>query len=133
MRQRLADGNFLATAQQIVPPGARVRTQAELDRSLDGILRRHPAGAAIHVFGYGSLMWNPALAHDGQFRARVYGWHRCFCLRSLIGRGTPETPGLMLALDRGGSCNGMLLRIPASRMREELALLWRREMSWGSY
>ena len=96
-------------------------------------LRGHDPGADLHVFGYGSLMWNPALdAADVQV-ARVAGWHRRFCLRSIFGRGTPETPGVMLALDRGGACRGLLFRIEASRVQAEMRLLWRREMIAGSY
>jgi cation transport protein ChaC len=132
LRELLRGENFLAAAREL-PMGGTMRTQQELEDTLEHILRQHDAGSAIHVFGYGSLMWNPAFDHDGQFKARVYGWHRWFCLRNLVGRGTPEHPGLMLALDKGGSCNGMVLRIPGSRVRDELTLLWRREMSWGSY
>jgi cation transport protein ChaC len=110
-----------------------LRTRAELDATLDAILRRHRAGTDLHVFAYGSLMWNPALEHSGVSRARVHGWHRRYCLRNFIGRGSPDEPGLMLALDSGGSCNGMLIRIPAAKVRDELTLLWRREMTTGSY
>jgi cation transport protein ChaC len=63
----------------------------------------------------------------------VYGWHRKFCLHLTSGRGSPEQPGLMLALDRGGACVGVSLRIPAAILREELALVWRREMFSGAY
>jgi len=132
-RRRLADENFLALARDMAPAGVQLRTQAQLESTLHEILRQHEPGTDIHVFGYGSLMWNPGLEHAASFHAKVYGWNRRFCLRSLIGRGTPETPGLMLALDRGGSCNGMLFRIPADKVQEELTLLWRREMPWGSY
>jgi len=132
MRHRLG-ADFHATTLAVAATGAKMREPAELERTLQEILRRHDPADDLHVFGYGSLMWHPALVHVGQARARVHGWHRCFCLRSLFGRGAPESPGLMLALDRGGSCNGMLLRIPAGQVREELALLWRREMTWGSY
>ncbi|SCK31958.1 cation transport protein ChaC [Variovorax sp. HW608] len=110
-----------------------MRSHADFEATLERILRRHRAGDPLHVFAYGSLMWNPALEHDAQFRARIHGWHRSFCIRNFVGRGTPECPGLMLALDRGGSCNGMLLRIPAPKVGEEVALLWRREMTWGTY
>lgn len=133
LRQRLADSNFLALARAAAPAGVRVRTQEELEDTLHHALRRHAPGEDIHVFGYGSLMWNPGVEHVAALPARVHGWHRSFCLRSVVGRGTPDTPGLMLALDRGGSCNGVLLRIAAAKLRDELGILWRREMSWGSY
>jgi cation transport protein ChaC len=133
LRKRLDVENFLSTVRQSVPLGLRMRTQAELEASLAHILQGHSGDADLHVFGYGSLMWNPALEHTGQFRARVHGWHRCFCIRCLVGRGSLESPGLMLALDKGGACNGMLLRIPGAKVHEELARLWQREMPWGSY
>ncbi|HYE39546.1 MAG TPA: gamma-glutamylcyclotransferase [Ramlibacter sp.] len=133
LRSRLRDDNFLSAIRGADGAAAGLRTSAELDDLLDRTLLQHPAGSDIHVFAYGSLMWNPALEHVSAARARVHGWHRSFCLRNLVGRGGPGRPGLMLALDRGGSCNGVLLRIPAHCVREELTLLWRREMTWGSY
>lgn len=133
LRNRLADTNFLALARDWAPAGVQVRTQLEMESTLQEILLQREPGADIHVFGYGSLMWNPGVEHAASFKAKVHGWHRRFCLRCVIGRGTPETPGLMLAMDRGGSCTGMLFQIPANKVLEEMTLLWRREMSWGSY
>ena len=63
------------------------------------------------LFGYGSLIWNPAFAFAEQVPAFVRGWHRRFCLWMPMGRGTPEQPGLMLALDRGGGCRGVAFRV----------------------
>ena len=133
MRDRLADHEFLANARASAPAGFRLRSLEDFKATLDRMLLHHRPGDPIHVFAYGSLMWSPAMEHDGRFRARIYGWHRSFCVRNLIGRGAPECPGLMLALDKGGSCNGVLLRIPGHRVDDELALLWRREMTWGTY
>jgi cation transport protein ChaC len=65
--------------------------------------------------------------------ATVHGYHRSFCLWSRINRGTPEKPGLVLGLDRGGRCNGIVYRIPERVAEDELRLLWRREMLLGSY
>jgi cation transport protein ChaC len=133
LRQRLADKDFLALVRDAASAGVGIRTQDDLEATLHEILARHAPGRDLHVFAYGSLMWNPALAHSASFKARLHGWHRCYCIRSLFGRGTPEHPGLMLALERGGSCNGMLLRIAAEQVNEQIALLWRREMPWGAY
>jgi cation transport protein ChaC len=133
MRERLLAPDFLDWMRAAAPPGAMVRSAAQLAASLDAVLARHDAGSDLYVFGYGSLMWNPAIEHAGKEAARIHGWRRSFCLRSLFGRGNPGEPGLMLALDRGGSCNGVLFRIPASKVRTELELLWRREMALGSY
>ncbi|NNU42014.1 gamma-glutamylcyclotransferase [Ramlibacter montanisoli] len=133
LRARLRDERFLATVRSSVPAGVTLRSAAALEETLEQTLLQHPVDADIHVFAYGSLMWNPALEHVGQATATVHGWHRSFCLRNLFGRGGPARPGLMLALDRGGSCKGVLLRIAAHCAREELAILWRREMTWGTY
>ncbi|MDM0117470.1 gamma-glutamylcyclotransferase [Variovorax sp. J22R133] len=65
--------------------------------------------------------------------ARLQGWHRRFCLRLLLARGSPNAPGVMLALDRGGACVGRVFRIAAAKVDEELHLLWRREMLAGAY
>ena len=70
----------------------------------------------LWVFGYGSLMWNPGFAFAEQAPARLAGWHRALCIYSTVHRGTPEAPGLVLGLDRGGSCRGLAFRVePANR------------------
>jgi len=85
------------------------------------------------VFGYGSLIWNPAFEFVERRVARVRGFHRRFCLWTHLGRGTPARPGLMLALEQGGSCRGVAFRIADAAARSELEILWRREMIGGSY
>lgn len=122
-------GTLLAS----IPAGVRVRTEVELCDSLHGMLSGHPDGEDVFVFGYGSLMWNPAVECVQIETAKVYGWHRRFCLRLMFGRGSVAVPGAMLGLDRGGSCCGVLLRISASHAFDELVLLWRREMSTFTY
>ena len=87
----------------------------------------------IWVFAYGSLMWNPGFAHVEEREARLHGWHRSFCVYSHRYRGTPEKPGLVLGLDRGGSCRGIAYRIARPRARDTLAYLWDREMVLGVY
>jgi cation transport protein ChaC len=87
----------------------------------------------IWVFGYGSLMWNPGFEHIEKRDARLHGWHRAFCVYSHRYRGTPERPGLVLGLDRGGSCRGIAYRIARTRARDTLAYLWDREMVLGVY
>lgn len=131
-RERLRE-TALETLFAGLPPGTRIRSEAELRTSLEGMLEAHDDGRDVHVFGYGSLMWNPAFEFSESVRARVLGWHRRFCLRLLIARGTPSVPGAMLALDRGGSCDGVLFRIPAAKAFAELQLLWKREMATGAY
>ncbi len=103
-----------------------------LERSLEEMLARHATGS-IWIFGYGSLMWNPECDYDVHRVATIYGYHREFCLWSRINRGTPEQPGLVLTLERGGSCRGLAYRLTPKSARAQLSRLWRREMSLGSY
>ncbi len=111
----------------------RLMSEADIERSLHAMLARWNGREDVFVFGYGSLIWNPCLRHRGRRPALVRGWHRRFCLWSSVYRGTPECPGLVLALDRGGSVRGMVFRLAAEDARDELRLLWRREMTGGSY
>jgi len=83
----------------------------------------------VWVFAYGSLIWNPACAIVEQRVAVAHGWHRAFCLGwDRWFRGSDEWPGLMLALDRGGTCNGVAQRLPADAVEANLGKLLRREM-----
>jgi cation transport protein ChaC len=132
-RRRLVDGTFVRTLRTDPPPGVRVRTDAELQATLEAALVAHEPAHDLHVFGYGSLMWDPALDVAQVRPAHVPGWHRRYCVRLLVGRGTPTAPGAMLALDKGGACRGLLFRIEAAKVALELPLLWRREMVGGSY
>jgi len=132
-RRRLADGTLLDTWRALAPPGIRIRSDAELETSCARALARLGSAEDLHVFAYGSLMWNPALDVAHACRARVQGWHRRFCMRTLLGRGCAQAPGAMLALDRGGACQGVLFRIAAANVQAEARLLWRREMIAGSY
>ncbi len=133
IRQRLIDGTLMQAFRAHPNAGIRLRTEAQLEQTLEEALRHHDASQDIHVFGYGSLMWNPAMEVAHACVAHVPGWHRRFCLRTLLGRGTPDQPGATLALDRGGTCRGLLFRIDASKAQAELRLLWRREMTPGAY
>lgn len=87
----------------------------------------------VWIFGYGSLMWNPAFKYAESLSGLVHGWHRSFCLWTPIGRGAPENPGLVLGLDRGGSCCGVAYRVAAADRENELPLLWQREMVADGY
>ena len=97
-----------------------------------------PPPQDLWVFGYGSLMWDPAIHFSELRRAALPGHARRFSFQALMGRGTPERPALMLALepaDAAGTndCHGLVFRIPAALAAEESALLWRREMIRGGY
>src|SRR3978361_1455145 len=127
-REGLADGSLLANIRTRLLPGMVVRSDAEIVESLEQTLAAHDPATDVWVFGYGSLMWNPAFAYAERRVGVIRGWHRRFCLWLEMGRGSPDNPGLMLALDRGGTCRGVAFRIPAQDVRSELLLLWRREM-----
>ncbi len=77
-------------------------------------------GEDLWVFGYGSLMWNPGFPYLEQSDALLYGYHRGFCVYSHRYRGTPEKPGLVLGLDRGGSCRGVAFRVAAADVPEHI-------------
>ncbi len=87
-----------------------------------------PPPGAFWVFGYGSLIWNPGFAHVERRPARLGGYHRRFCIRSTRYRGTPAVPGLVLGLDRGGSCGGVAFLVPAEATAATLAYLDEREI-----
>ena len=80
------------------------------------------------VFAYGSLMWNPGFPYREVHTAVVHGYHRAFCLYSHHYRGTEEIPGLVLGLDRGGSCTGRAYGIAPAKADEVRAYLHEREM-----
>ncbi len=84
----------------------------------------------IWVFAYGSLIWKPEFAPAETVRARAHGWHRSFCIELTSWRGTPEAPGLMMALARGGSCVGLAMRLDDRTAGPDLAALVRREMPY---
>lgn len=95
-------------------PGVAQQTEADYAAWVDRILAAHPAPQApTRLFAYGSLIWNPEIPHVAEADATARGWHRAFCLRQTRFRGTPECPGLMMALDRGGQCRGVLYTLPA--------------------
>jgi cation transport protein ChaC len=85
------------------------------------------------IFGYGSLIWDPGFEPLEQRLGQVHGYHRAFCIRSTRYRGTPERPGVVLGLDRGGSCIGVALRIRPDARRRTVAALYEREMTGGVY
>lgn len=87
----------------------------------------------LWVFGYGSLMWRPGFDFVEQVPARLIGAHRALCVYSFDHRGTPEKPGLVLGLDRGGACRGIAFRVAGDRRDATIAYLRAREQTTNVY
>ncbi|MCS0502629.1 gamma-glutamylcyclotransferase [Ancylobacter mangrovi] len=87
----------------------------------------------LWVFGYGSLMWNPGFDFEERVTGKLIGAHRSFCVLSVHWRGTPEKPGLVLGLDRGGACVGIAFRVAAAKAEATLAYLREREQVTNIY
>ena len=102
--------------------------QAELNR----IWRLRPRGN-LWLFAYASLIWRPECEHTEAQPALIHGWHRSLCMKSTVNRGTPELPGLVFALDSGGSCKGLALRLGGNDAYAEFQRLWDREMMNAVY
>lgn len=87
------------------------------------------------VFGYGSLIWNPEFPVAEQQIARLDGWHRSFCMRSIHHRGSVTEPGLVLALDlaEGAHCDGVAFRVTPGAEASTLAALRERELISSAY
>jgi cation transport protein ChaC len=87
----------------------------------------------LWVFGYGSLIWRPGFAFIERVPARLIGEHRALCVYSFVHRGTPQKPGLVLGLDRGGACRGVAFRISEKNRKETVAYLRAREQVTSVY
>lgn len=94
---------------------------------------RPSAQGDVWVFAYGSLMWRPDFVPLENRPARLFGWRRALCILSTIYRGTDAAPGLVLGLDRGGSCLGRALKVAAAQWSEVRARLDARELPTGVY
>lgn len=88
---------------------------------------------SLWVFGYGSLMWNPGFPHFGATRAVMRGVHRALCVYSHVHRGTPDRPGLVFGLDRGGACVGIAFQVSPADRESTLAYLRAREQVTSVY
>lgn len=110
-------------------------TRERIEQSLAQTLDARPPGneTGVWVFAYGSLMWNPMMEIETCQIATLHEWHRSFCLRMIVGRGSAERPGRMLALEPGGHTSGIALKLSPASMDEDLRSMWIREMVLGSY
>jgi cation transport protein ChaC len=112
-------------------PGAELHSDADYDVWVERMIKSHPAPAyPTRIFAYGSLIWKPESEHVGEQLGVARGWHRAFCFRITRFRGTPEQPGLMMALERGGQCRGLLYELPAHSLESQFGKLFRREFTY---
>lgn len=113
------------------PPNSVPATREDHEATVARLLAGHPDPRIVWIFAYGSLIWKPACEVVEIRTGLLRGWHRAFCLGwNARFRGSRERPGLMLALDRGGACKGVLYRLPPDAIEESLVRLFEREMSW---
>lgn len=87
----------------------------------------------LWIFAYGSLMWNPGFEFVDCVPATLNGFSRDLCILSHIFRGTPETPGLVMGLNPGGSCCGKAFLCPPDNHEAVFAYLNEREMPTNVY
>ena len=132
-REALQNWRVATMARERDGAEATVATEEQLLESRRAMVPDDADCSDLWVFGYGSLIFNPIIAHNQRLIARIHGYHRRFCLWTKIGRGSPECPGLVLSLDRGGSCVGVGYRLQPETAIAELDLLWRREMLTLAY
>ena len=100
---------------------------------LNSIIESKKSKGDLWVFGYGALMWRPGFPYKEKHFGIVHGYHRSFCVFSHFHRGSRELPGLVLGLDLGGSCKGMLYRVSAVYAEKVVEYLIKREMETNAY
>ena len=132
-RETLSGGILQKLAAERAGQPVKLLSEEELLQSRRNFIQDTHSGEDIWIFGYGSLIWNPSFEFDLREQAHLFGYHRRFCLRTTITRGSPEKPGLVLGLDRGGSAKGIIFRMPASIAAQECDVIWKREMLSGAY
>ncbi len=109
-------------------PGFTAIEPEELD-TLTTRLLEDLAGEDLWLFTYGSLIWQPNFSFAEHRPGTIHGWHRAFCIEQKRWRGSPQQPGLMMALERGGSCDGVAYRLPDGAQREHIRNLVGREIT----
>ena len=120
-----------APYEHLRPPGRdpqRMLAQARAEWH-----RRAGPQRDLWVFGYASLIWRTDFDFTERHASRIHGWHRALAMWSRVNRGTPEQPGLVFALLPGGSCQGMVYRVPGQAAEAVFDTLWAREMPSGVY
>jgi cation transport protein ChaC len=133
-REDIMAGTFEAAhAQELASGPIRVVPLEQRLAVKRAMLTSLAPGQDPWVFGYGSLIWNPAFDYTERRPGALHGYHRQFCFWTPLGRGTPELPGMMLGLMPGGSCHGVVFRVPRQGAEEHLHSVFRRELMTGGY
>jgi len=133
MRTRMAlTEELVALVERIEPdpgplPGIADPSENDYLTAATALLAEHRP-APLWLFAYGSLIWKPEVEHLEHVPATARGWHRRFCMQITRWRGTLEVPGLMMQLDRGGSCAGVAYRLPDTDHHDQIVRLLRREI-----
>ena len=131
-RKNITQGHLGKTIENI-PGSDKVLSDEDLVRERRKIIPDTGIGEDIYIFGYGSLLWNPTVEYEKQIIAKIFGYHRSFCMKTRLGRGSFENPGLMLGLDKGGSCQGSAFKLKTKTAIKNIDILFRREMVTGAY
>ncbi len=132
-RETISGGILQKLAAERASQTVKLLSEEELLQSRRSFIQDAHSEEDVWIFGYGSLIWNPSFDFVLRKRAHLFGYHRRFCLRTTITRGSPEKPGLVLGLDRGGSTKGIIFRVSASIAARECDVIWKREMLSGAY
>jgi glutathione-specific gamma-glutamylcyclotransferase len=104
-------------------------SEEDYDAVVQTLLTSRPDGPDTWLFAYGSLIWKPEVEHVEIRKGTARGWHRSFCFRIVRFRGTKGQPGLMMSLDQGGQCQGVLFRLSPENLEVQLGKLVRREIT----
>ena len=100
---------------------------------LEAVLQAWGGQHDLWIFAYASLIWRPEFEFAEQRFATLHGYHRALKMWSRVNRGTPACPGLVFGLLPGGSCRGVVFRLPRQQVAATLPTLWEREMPNGVY
>lgn len=130
-RDSLKNGAFLRSFYDT--PNIEWWSEEHINQSMRETLQGRVRGEPVWLFAYGSLIFNALFQFEENCLASLEGWHRSFCIRLVLARGSPELPGRMLALEKGGRCEGIALRFREDKLDEELGMIWTREMVGGVY
>lgn len=114
-------------------PAQAQRPKVRQPQSIDCLLQGWNGTDDLWVFAYGSLIWRPDFPWQERRLATVRGYHRSLCLWSRDHRGSPDAPGLVFGLDRGGCCRGVAYRVAGRDVRDTFQMLWQREMTHAAY